>query len=556
MRSQQPCVRALPWAGSAPELLRMSPVALLLWRHVLRRNPADPGWSDRDPFIVAHPQGAALQRALLQLLEGCPLPVIANQAPQSAAHTPEELLARAVGLAAAEQMLARQFNRPGHTLIDHWTYVLAEARSLSDGASRELCVRAARGGLRKLIVFCEYRALPAPAQWHVPEPVDAANPHAVASALGAAHREPARPTLIRYYLEGTPAGTLDAAAISREAAQARHEIALRGAALAHQWQRELRLYAAAHPHLAAEFRRRKRGALPLDWSLRLTGLLQTIAQQPAHRRSESAAALTLATLKAALPELTDSSTDLALASGLGGHAALLPYSLLSQQRIADALPAMRRAAALQRRAIFAFVLPAMLGYREHPLHCSCPDVQHLHAVTGLDVWQCADELEEVWAWRAAIERCDGPSALLLRHGHVATSRRACGDADPSKGGYVASEAAGELLAILVAHGAELHDALAAQRILDGRGIATRVVSLPCHSAFTRQLSGYRQRILPREVPHAHVHHIGNRCLEQSPAHPTGTRRGQTDAAHQLVAAVEARLAATAPSAAQSALLEV
>jgi transketolase len=529
----------------------MAAVVLPLWRHALRRDPTDPGWPERDRVIIAHEQGDSLQRALLQLLEDRKLPTRprgpGNTPHHASLRSPEQLLGHAVGLATAEQLLARHFNRLGHIVVDHWTYVLVDARDLASDGLRELCTRAARRGLRKLVVLCAYQPLPVPADWHVPEPIDAADPLALVGAIGAAQRESRRPTLIRYHTEERHGELLEDRTAALEARCARDELVERGAVLTHQWQREFRRYAAAHPHLAAEFRRRQRSTLPLDWSLRLTGLLEGIAEQPC--RSATPDARILATFKVALPELIDISSDLTLNDGLAAHQAWLPYCLLRLQRIDAMLPVVSAAAVLRRHVIFAFAPASMATGRGHSRCCGCRAAQALHEIADLDVWHCADALEEVWAWRAAIERCAGTSALLLSASPRVT-RSISNDEDPSRGGYIAREASGQACAALVARGGELHAALAAQQILSLKSIAVRVVSLPCHGAFARQSAAYRRRVLPSELPHVQAHQISGYCLEQDLAHPSIRRPHEQPneplpTAQQLVVAVEARLAATA-----------
>jgi transketolase len=127
-------------------------------------------------------------------------------------------------------------------------------------------------------------------------------------------------------------------------------------------------------------------------------------------------------------------------------------------------------------------------------------------IPGVDVWRPCDAVETAVAWTGALEREDGPSCLLLSRQNVRAIERSADDIGSiRRGGYVMREAIGNAVdAVLVATGSEVEIALDAQRLLADEGIAVRVVSMPCTSAFDRQPRDYRDAVLPPAVPCASI----------------------------------------------------
>ena len=350
----------------------MADIAEVLWNDFLRHNPANPHWHNRDRFVLSNGHGSMLQYALLHL-SGYDLPLeqLRNfrQWHSKTPGHPEvgdtpgvetttgplgQGLANAVGMALAEKVLAAQFNRPGHPIIDHHTYVFVGDGCLMEGISHEACSLAGTLGLGKLIAIYDDNGISidgdvtgwftentpqrfAAYGWHVLSEVDGHDAESVRAALAQARAETERPTLICARTTigfGSPnkagtGGVHGAALGADEVAAARRELGwahapfeipgsvyagwdarARGARLEHEWQDAWAAYREAHPQLAAELARRLRGELPEDFAERARTLIsqaQTDGQKVASRKASQMALEAFGPL---LPELLGGSADL------------------------------------------------------------------------------------------------------------------------------------------------------------------------------------------------------------------------------------------------------
>src|SRR5689334_11004421 len=302
----------------------MAEIAVALWTRHLRHDPANPHWPDRDRFLLSNGHGSMLQYALLHL-SGYELPMAElerfRQLHSKTPGHPEvgltpgietttgplgQGLANAVGMALAEKLLAAQFNRPGHTIVDHYTYVTAGDGCLMEGISHEACSLAGTLGLGKLIVLYDDNGISIDGEtrgwftddtpqrfeaygWHVVPDVDGHDVDAVDRAIAAARADTGRPTLIcckTIIGKGAPnkAGTADthgAALGEKEVAATRASLGWpsepfvvpqaiydawnakpRGERAEREWNARFARYAAAYPALAAEFQRRIAAKLP------------------------------------------------------------------------------------------------------------------------------------------------------------------------------------------------------------------------------------------------------------------------------------------------------
>src|SRR4051812_44944234 len=302
----------------------MAEIAVALWSRHLRHNPSNPHWADRDRFVLSNGHGSMLQYALLHLT-GYDLPIDElRRFRQLGSRTPGhpevgvtpgvetttgplgQGLANAVGIALAERLLAATFNRPGHSIVDHRTYVFAGDGCLMEGISHEACSLAGTLGLGKLIVLYDDNgiSIDGPTSgwftddtprrfeaygWQVIANVDGHDVDAVSAAIDAAKSDRDRPTLIGCKTtigKGAPtkAGTADthgAALGEREVAATRTALGwihapfvipqpiydgwsarARGAGDEAAWVTRFERYQAAYPALAAEFVRRTAGRLP------------------------------------------------------------------------------------------------------------------------------------------------------------------------------------------------------------------------------------------------------------------------------------------------------
>lgn len=350
----------------------MADIAEVLWRHHLNHNPADPHWINRDRFVLSNGHGSMLIYALLHLT-GYPVSIedIKNfrQLHSITAGHPEvditpgvetttgplgQGLANAVGMALAESLLAKRFNRPGHTIIDHHTYTFLGDGCLMEGISHEVCSLAGVWGLNKLICFYDDNGISIDGHvdgwfkddtasrfkaygWNVIGPIDGHDAQAVNAATTAAQSETAKPTLIickttigwgapnmagTHDVHGAPLGEKEAAA-TREALGWKYgpfeipapiktawDAVESGKAKQAQWNEQLAKYQAAFPELAKELLRCATEKLPATWSSTKTQLFASMKAIESPTASRKSSQQTLDILVPALPELLGGSADL------------------------------------------------------------------------------------------------------------------------------------------------------------------------------------------------------------------------------------------------------
>ncbi|MEO8007869.1 MAG: transketolase, partial [Betaproteobacteria bacterium] len=351
----------------------MAEIAEALWNHHLRHNPANPKWADRDRFVLSNGHGSMLLYALLHLT-GYALPVDEiKRFRQLHSMTPghPELgmtpgvetttgplgqgLANAVGMALAEKLMAAQFNRPGHDIVSHYTYVLLGDGCLMEGISHEACSLAGTLGLGKLIAFYDDNGISIDGHvdgwfrddtpqrfeaygWHVLGKVDGHDVTAVNAAIEASKKITDRPSLIcckTVIGKGSPnkAGSHEshgAALGEKEVTATRLNIGWnhppfeipadvyagwdargKGARREAEWNARFAAYANTFPGEAAEFVRRMSGDLPHSWRQHTDELLARVNQKAETIASRKASQNTIEALAPALPELVGGSADLA-----------------------------------------------------------------------------------------------------------------------------------------------------------------------------------------------------------------------------------------------------
>jgi len=350
----------------------MAEMAVALWGRHLRHNPSNPQWTERDRFVLSNGHASMLIYALLHLT-GYDLALselrnfrqLHSKTPGHPEHglTPGvetttgplgQGLTNAVGMALAEKLLAHEFNRDGHTVVDHRTYVFVGDGCLMEGISHEACALAGAWKLGKLVVLYDDNGISIDGKvapwfvddtarrfeayrWNVIADVDGHDVDAVDAALADAKRSTDRPTLIVCKTtigKGSPnrAGTakahgealgLDEVKLTREALVWAHEpfvlpedaysewdAKARGEEIESAWQATFALYKAAHPGLAAEYVRRMRGELPADWAQTVLDTARTLHAKAETVASRKASQLVLEAYTKALPELLGGSADL------------------------------------------------------------------------------------------------------------------------------------------------------------------------------------------------------------------------------------------------------
>jgi transketolase len=350
----------------------MAEIAVALWTRHLRHDPAKPHWPDRDRFVLSNGHGSMLQYALLHL-SGYDLPLDElrrfRQLHSKTPGHPEvgltpgvetttgplgQGLANAVGMALAERLLAAEFNRDGHAIVDHYTYVFAGDGCLMEGISHEACSLAGTLGLGKLIALYDDNGISIDGEtrgwftddtpkrfeaygWHVVPNVDGHDIEAVSLAIAAGRAEHTRPTLIcckTIIGKGAPtkAGTADthgAALGEREVAATRAALRwphapfvipqairdrwdarARGAADESEWSGRFARYAEAFPALANEFTRRTAGLLPDGFAKTAADFVRAQAEKGESVATRKASQQAIEAYAKVLPEMIGGSADL------------------------------------------------------------------------------------------------------------------------------------------------------------------------------------------------------------------------------------------------------
>ncbi len=574
----------------------MADIAEVLWNDYLRHNPAHPSWPGRDRFVLSNGHGSMLLYSLLHL-SGYDLPLaelqnfrqLHSKAPghPEYGYTPGvetttgplgQGLANAVGMALAEKVLAAQFNRPGHAVVDHHTYVFLGDGCLMEGISHEASSLAGTLGLGKLIAFYDDNGISidgevtgwftddTPARfraygWQVISAVDGHNAAAVKAAIETARSQGEKPTLIcckTIIGKGAPnkQGTEAAhgsALGEEEVAAARVALGWkygpfeipadiyaawdarqRGAALEKDWDKTMAAYAQAHPELARELQRRLAGELPADFSEQATAYIARCQQEGKSIASRKASENCLNAFGPLLPELLGGSADLAgsnftiwsgskgisaenasgnyiyygvrefamaaIVNGIALHGGFINYGATFLIFMEYARNAVRMAALMRQQSIFVFTHDSIGLGEDGPTHQPVEQLTALRATPNMHTWRPCDAVESAVAWKSAIERHDGPSALVFSRQALAHQPRSEQQvADIIRGAYVLNDCTGSPDAILIATGSEVQLAVAAAQQLAASGKQVRVVSMPCAELFEQQDAAYREAVLPSDV---------------------------------------------------------
>ena len=580
----------------------MAEIAVALWHRNLQHNPANPHWANRDRFVLSNGHGSMLLYSLLHLT-GYGLPMselkLFRQLHSKTPGHPEvgvtpgvetttgplgQGLSNAVGMAIAERLLAAEFNKPGHEIVDHHTYTFLGDGCMMEGISHEAFALAGTLGLGKLIALYDDNGISIDSEkgdikswysddvpkrfasygWQVIANVDGHDVAAVHRAIGKAKRDTDRPTLIcckttigkgaptkanTGSAHGAPLGDKEIAAareslgwtsppfVVPEEIAAAWNAKRKGARRESEWKKRVAAYATAFPAEAAEFTRRMAGDLPQDFAAKLEGFIAQTNAKAETIATRKASQNAIEGLAPGLPELLGGSADLAgsnltlwsgskpvgregggnylfygvrefgmsaIMNGIALHGGYIPYGATFLTFSDYARNALRMAALMKLRALWVFTHDSIGLGEDGPTHQSVEHAASLRLMPGLDVWRPCDTVESAVAWGVAVERRDGPSAMLFSRQNVAfVPREADVIANVKRGGYVLADAPGAKAAIL-ATGSEVPLALAAQKQLADAGIAVRVVSMPSTNVFDRQDAAYRAAVLPKGMPRVAV----------------------------------------------------
>jgi len=573
----------------------MADIAEVLWNDYLSHNPADPAWVNRDRFVLSNGHGSMLLYSLLHLT-GYDLPIeeIKNfrQLHSKTPGHPEygyapgvetttgplgQGISNAIGMALAEKILAAQFNRPGHELVDHHTYTFLGDGCLMEGISHEVCSLAGTLKLGKLVAFYDDNGISidgevegwfsddTPARfaaygWQVIANVDGHDSAAIKAAIEQAHAETGKPTLIccktiigfgspnKQGKEDCHGAALGAAevALTREALGWHHapfEIpaehcaawngVAKGTAAQAAWQKKLASYRAAFPELAADFERRTRGDLPADFSAKADAYIRECQAKMEKIASRKASQNCLNAFGPMLPELLGGSADLAgsnltiwsgskgvsgddangnyiyygvrefgmsaMMNGIALHGGFINYGATFLMFMEYARNAVRMAALMKQQSIFVYTHDSIGLGEDGPTHQPVEQLSALRSTPNLHTWRPCDTVESAVCWKSAIERRDGPSALVFSRQNLAPMARSEEQvAAISRGGYVLRDCLAPQ-AILIATGSEVELAMLAAEQLAAQGVQARVVSMPCAELFSAQDAAYRDAVLSPSI---------------------------------------------------------
>ena len=574
----------------------MADIAEVLWNDFLRHNPANPKWADRDRFVMSNGHGSMLVYALLHLT-GYELPIdelkrfrqLHSKTPghPELGYTPGvetttgplgQGLTNAVGMAIAEKVLAGQFNRDGHHIVDHYTYVFLGDGCLMEGISHEAASLAGTLGLGKLICFYDDNGISIDGHvegwftddtprrfeaygWHVVSDVDGHNSEAVRKAILEARSVNDRPSLIccktvigygapnlcgSHDCHGSPLGEEEVAE-TRKNIDWHHEPFVvpdniyaawnareKGMAAERSWNQKFAAYKAAFPELAAEFERRTRGDLPAGWQKAAAEFIRATVEKKPTIATRKASQNALDGYGPQLPEFMGGSADLAgsnltlwkqskgisktvwdgnyiyygvrefgmaaVMNGLALHGGFIPYGGTFLIFSDYARNGLRMSALMKQRVVYVLTHESIGLGEDGPTHQAVEQVSSLRLIPNMSLWRPCDAVETAVAWKAAIERRDGPTSLCLSRQNLPHQERTEEQLkNIARGGYVLSGGNETPDAIVIATGSEVALAMDAAKVLRERGKKIRVVSMPSVDVFEAQDAAYRESVLPSSV---------------------------------------------------------
>ncbi len=299
------------------------------------------------------------------------------------------------------------------------------------------------------------------------------------------------------------------------------------------WNSKFAAYQQAHPELAAEFTRRLRGELPPDWEDTTAQLVTTLQENPAKIATRKASQNVLNKIGPILPELLGGSADLApsnltlwsgstslkediggnyihygvrefgmtaIANGIAHHGGFVPYTATFLMFVEYARNAARMAALMKARQIMVYTHDSIGLGEDGPTHQAVEQLASLRLTPNFSTWRPCDQVEAAVAWKAAVERHHGPTALILSRQNLAQMDRTGQQVkDIARGGYVLKACKGKPDVILIATGSEMEITVLAADKLTQDGIKVQVVSLPSTDVFDAQDDAWREAVLPSDV---------------------------------------------------------
>jgi transketolase len=397
--------------------------------------------------------------------------------------------------------------------------------------------------------------------WQVISGVDGHDPEQISAAIEKAKADTSRPTLIccktvigfgspnkqgKEDCHGAPLGDAEIELVRKELdwpyapfeipadVYAGWDAKQKGAAKEASWEALFADYQQAYPELAQEFVRRKNNSLPESWSHESAKYIRSLQDNPENIATRKASQNALNAFGPLLPELLGGSADLAgsnltiwsgskgvskddasgnylyygvrefgmsaMMNGITLYGGFKAYGATFLMFMEYARNAVRMAALMKQPCIFVYTHDSIGLGEDGPTHQPVEQVVSLRATPNLDNWRPCDQVESAIAWKAAIERTDGPTTLIFtRQGLPQQNRSAQQLSDVERGGYVLVDSDSAPQIILIATGSEVHLAVEAAAKLNAEGTPTRVVSMPCTDLFDRQSAEYKESVLPRTI---------------------------------------------------------
>ena len=573
----------------------MADMAEVLWRGFLKHNPTNPNWADRDRFVLSNGHASMLIYSLLHLTGyNVTLDDIKNfrQLNAKTAGHPEyghlpgietttgplgQGIANAVGMAIAERTLAAQFNKSGHTIVDHHTYVFMGDGCMMEGISHEVCSLAGTLKLGKLIAFYDDNGISIDGEvegwftddtakrfeaygWHVIRGIDGHDAKALAQAVEQAQAVTDKPSLLMcktvigfgspnkagsHDCHGAPLGDAEIEAtrkaldwsypafdIPKEYYDA-WDARAKGKQREDEWNARFDAYAKAYPDLAKEFKRRINGDLPSNWQQTAKDFVNKLQANPATIATRKASQNAIEAFAPVLTEFLGGSADLApsnltmwsgskeilanpagnyihygvrefgmsaIMNGIALHGGFIPYGATFLMFMEYARNALRMAALMKIRSLFVYTHDSIGLGEDGPTHQPVEQMASLRVTPNVSTWRPCDQVESAIAWQYAVERKDGPTALIFSRQNLKQQERTEQQlANVYRGGYILNDCSGTPELILIATGSEVELAVAVYHELTAAGRKVRVVSMPSTDAFDKQDQAYKESVLPSSV---------------------------------------------------------
>ncbi len=565
----------------------------VLWTRIMKHNPLNPDWPDRDRFVLSGGHASMLLYSLLHLTGyDVSLEDIKNFRQWDSktpghpeyGHTPGvetttgplgQGIANAVGMAMAERHLAAKFNQEGHDIVDHFTYAICGDGDLMEGVAAEAASLAGHLGLGRLICLYDDNEISIEGDtditftedvpkrfeaygWQVLTVEDGNDLAAIENAIEKGRKEDQQPTLIVLHTQiafgspnlqgsheahGAPLGEEEIRltkgclgcdedsvfCVTDPVIEHCRQVVARGEAAEAAWQEQFKSYTAAHPELGDAWLNALTGFMPRGWDADLADL--TPEDGPLATRAASGKALN--TLAGRIPTLMGGSADLApsnktylseesvfqkdnyggrnirfgvrefamgaIMSGMFLHGGIRPYGGTFLVFADYVRPAIRVAALMKLPLIYVFTHDSIAVGEDGPTHQPVEHLASLRAIPNLLVLRPCDANEAADAWCQALKTNDRPVAMLFSRQKLPILPRENTDGKLSSGGYVLSDCDSTPDVLLLASGAEVHQAMEAQQVLKEKGVAARVVNMPSWELFEMQSEDYKREVLPAEV---------------------------------------------------------